>query len=146
MYKRQLCKWVAAGTPHLCARGGDACAFSHNRNNFDAYGQRLQKIQSKSSWLDQGDEGAEWSAEEWARWEQDEQAKWDQIATEIRNNFGSSAAAFPTGASEGPGETISANPKDWPAPVGLKFFQQGYMSKYSTLDEEARTPLSLIHI
>ena len=42
--KWKLCKWVAAGTPHLCARGGDACAFSHNRNNFDGNWQRLQKV------------------------------------------------------------------------------------------------------
>ena len=109
----------------MCARGGDACAFSHNKNNFDANGQRLQKVQSKSSWLDQGEEGVEWSAEEWARWEQDEQAKWDQLATDLRNNFGSSSAAAPAAVPEAPGGTIGADPKDWPAPVGLKFSSRG---------------------
>ena len=90
----------------------------------------MQKVQSKSSWLDQGEEGVEWSAEEWARWEQDEQAKWDQLANDIRNNFGSSSSAAPAAVPEAPGTTIGADPKYWPAPVGLKFFQQQYMSKF----------------
>ena len=25
----KLCKWVAAGTPHLCPKGGEACIWSH---------------------------------------------------------------------------------------------------------------------
>ena len=92
--------------------------------------------------------------------EQEEQAKWDQVANDIRNNFGSlsqegrlnwaqvaknvrNRPVAPAAVPEAPSTTISADPKDWPAPVGLKFFQQQYMSKCSTLDEGDNVPAKM---
>ena len=90
----------------------------------------MPKHQTKSSWLEQGEQDQEWSAEEWARWEREEQSKWQQVAEEIRNNYNAPAAAAP----ETPSAASGADPKDWPAPVGLQFFQpQQYMSKFCVI-------------